>query len=352
MSGSAVFTTHCVPDLDSFPPEHAALLAAAAGDFFATAAWWRSVLAAAMPEGAEACFLLCSDNERPVAIVPLLQLNAGRRLQSLTTPYTCLWHPVFAVDIDTAAVRSAGQALGRFLRRWPTVRMEALADDLPALAPLLAATRDAGLFATRYAHFGNWHEPIAGRSFDQYLSARPGALRETIRRKLRRAPATLKILCTPDTIEDGIAAYEEIYARSWKIPEPYPRFNAEMMRQAAAVGALRLGLLQANGRAIAAQIWIVFAGRATVLKLAHDESDKELSPGTVLTALMLRDLIDRERVTEVDFGRGDDAYKRLWTTRRRQRIGVVLSNPLRPTGLVALARQWAGTARRRMIRAR
>ncbi len=347
-----MFTTRCVPDLDALPAECTALSTTVATDFFATAAWWRSVLAAGIPEGAEPCFLLCSDGPRPIAIVPLLRLDAGRTLQSLTNPYTCLWHPLLAPDLDPSAIRSAGQALGNFWRRWPTVRLEAVANDSPALDPLLAGARSAGVFAARYAHFGNWHEPIAGRSFDQYLSARPGALRETVRRKLRRTGATLKIVSTSDALSAGSAAYEDIYARSWKVPEPYPRFNAEMMHQAASIGALRLGLLHVNGRAIAAQIWIVFAGRATVLKLAHDESDKELSPGTVLTALMLRELIDREQVTEIDFGRGDDGYKQLWTSQRRQRIGVLLSNPLRPAGLAALARQWAGAARRRMTRAR
>ena len=343
-----MFTTRCVPDLDALPAESVALLTAAT-DFFATTAWWRSVLAAAMPDRATACFLLCSDGPRPIAIVPLLQRDGGRALQSLSNPYTCLWHPLFAPGLDPSAILEAGVALGKFCRRWPAVRLEALASDSPHLDPLLAGVRRAGIFATRYVHFGNWHEPIAGRSFDDYLSARPGALRETIRRKLRRAQATLEIVSAPDSIDAGIAAYEEIYARSWKVPEPYPRFNATMMREAARIGALRLALLHANGRAIAAQIWIVFAGRATVLKLAHDEAGKELSPGTVLTALALRELIDRERVTELDFGRGDDAYKQLWTTQRRQRIGVVLSNPLRPSGLVTLARQWAGAVRRHMI---
>jgi len=340
-----VFTTRCVPDLDALPADCAPLLAAA--DFFATRAWWRSVLAAGMPVGAEPCFLLCSDAQRPTAIVPLLKSN--RALQSLTNPYTCLWHPLLEAGIDPSAIQRAGQALGEFWRGWPTVRLEAIADDWPALEPLLAGARRAGLLAARYAHFGNWHEPIAGRSFDQYLAARPGALRETVRRKLRRVDATLEIVSTPDGVEAGIAAYEEIYAHSWKVPEPFPRFNAAMMREAAGIDALRLGLLHAKGRAIAAQIWIVFDGRATVLKLAHDEADKELSPGTVLTALMLRELIDREQVSELDFGRGDDAYKRLWATQRRQRIGVLLTNPRRPAGLAALARQWGGAVRRRLL---
>jgi CelD/BcsL family acetyltransferase involved in cellulose biosynthesis len=343
-----VFTTRCVPDPGALPAECAPLFSAAAGDFFTTAAWWRTVLAAGVPAGSEPCFLLCSDGSQPVAILPLLRLDGGRTLQSLTNPYTCLWQPLVAPGFDTA--ERVGQALGRFCRAWPTVRLEATAGDLPALEPLLTGARRTGMFAARYAHFGNWHEPIAGRSFDQYLSARPGALRETVRRKLRRAQATLEIVSTPEALNTGIAAYEDIYARSWKIPEPFPRFNATMMREAAGIGALRLGLLRANGRAIAAQIWIVLGGRATVLKLAHDETDKELSPGTILTALMLRELIDRERVVELDFGRGDDAYKQLWTTQRRQRIGVVLNNPLRPAGLAALARQWAGAVRRRMLR--
>jgi hypothetical protein len=344
-----VFITRCVPDLDALPAECVGLFAAA-DNFFVTAAWWRSMLAAGMPDGAEACFLLCTDEESPVAIFPLQRLDRGRALQSLTNPYTCLWQPLFATGLDAAAMHRAGEAFGRFCRGWPAVQLEALAEDFPPLAPLLAGIRRHGLFISRYFHFGNWYEPVGGRSWEQYLAARPGALRETVRRKLRRAQAMLEIVAAPDAVEAGIAAYEEIYARSWKVPEPFPHFNAEMMRQAAAQGALRLGLLHAHGRAVAAQIWIVFADRAMVLKLAHDEADKALSPGTVLTALMLRELIDRERVTELDFGRGDDAYKRLWVTRRRQRIGVVLTNPLRPRGLAALSRQWLGAVRRRVIR--
>jgi hypothetical protein len=229
------------------------------------------------------------------------------------------------------------------------VRLDALAEDFSPLAPLLAGARRAGMLASRFAHFGNWHEPIAGRSWEQYLAARPGALRETVRRKLKRAQATLEVVATPDAVAAGIDAYEEIYARSWKVPEPYPRFHAEMMRRAADVGVLRLGLLRAGGKVVAAQIWIVQGGRAAVLKLAHDEADRALSPGTLLTALMIRELIGHDGITELDFGRGDDPYKQLWATQRRQRIGIVLANPLRLRGLAMLGRQVLGQARRRLV---
>jgi len=330
---------HSAPDLDALPNGWAAH-----DNFFATETWWRTMLAAGMPADAEARFLLCAN----AVLMPLQLLDGGRTLHSLTNPYTGLYQPLLAPGLDAAALRRAGIEFGRFCRAWPTVRLDALAEDCPGLTPLLAGARRAGMLASRFAHFGNWHEPIAGRSWEQYLAARPGALRETVRRKLRRTPTTLEIVTTPDTIEAGIAAYQDIYARSWKVPEPYPRFLPEMMRRTAAAGVLRLGLLRAEQRVIAAQIWIVLAGRASVLKLAHDEADRALSPGTVLTALMIRDLISREAVTELDFGRGDDPYKQLWATQRRQRIGIVLANPRRLRGLALLGRQLLGHARRRL----
>ena len=60
---------------------------------------------------------------------------------------------------------------------------------------------------------------------------------------------------------------------------------------------------------------------------------RDLSPGTVLTALMMAGILDGDdAVHEVDFGRGDDPYKRLWAGRRRQRVGLVIADPRRPRG--------------------
>jgi CelD/BcsL family acetyltransferase involved in cellulose biosynthesis len=65
----------------------------------------------------------------------------------------------------------------------------------------------------------------------------------------------------------------------------------------------------------------------------------------VLTALMLRHLLDNEHVARIDFGRGDDPYKQGWAAERRQRIGLLLVNPWRLAGLAALVRHRAGRIR-------
>ncbi len=185
-----------------------------------------------------------------------------------------------------------------------------------------------------------------------YLHARPGALRETIRRRLRRAErlaeARFVLATTPREVEDGIPAFEDIYARSWKEPEPFPRFNAALMRATALTATARLGLWFVGETPVATQFWVVEQGRPTVLKLAHDEAFKAHSPGTVLSAMMLRHLLDRERVTEIDYGWGDDPYKQGWAKQRRQRVGLLLATPWRFAGMIEVLKHKSGRIRSRM----
>ncbi|MCC6718363.1 MAG: GNAT family N-acetyltransferase [Acetobacteraceae bacterium] len=315
--------------------------------FFSTAAWWRAVWAAGVPDGATPLFALSGPAECGVVFALLRTGDGG--FAALTNPYTCLYQPAAAPGADLVA---AGRALGRLGRTAGSLRLEALDPDWPGLAPLLAGTRQAGLVPLRFAHFANWHEDTAGRDWRGYLAARPGALRETVRRRLRDAERdaslTFAVITAAGELPAAIAEYESVYASSWKEPEPFPDFNAALMHQAAAEGWLRLGVLRRAGQAIAVQLWIVRHGVAAVLKLAHDEAFKPLSPGTVLTAWMIRRLLADEAVVSIDFGRGDDAYKRLWTASRRARIGVVLANPWRPAGLAMLLRHGAGLLRRKL----
>ena len=225
------------------------------------------------------------------------------------------------------------RAAGVALRRWGVVQLEAL--DADTLAEIAVSLRAARLLTLRYSNFGNWHERAA--DWPSYLAARPGPLRETIRRRLR-AVADGRLRPDFTHSDSALSAYEEVHRSSWKLPEPFPAFAPRFLRDAAEAGILRMSVLQHENRPVAAQYWTVENGTATVLKLAHDESLKRLSPGTVLTALTVQRLFEQDGVTEIDFGRGDDAYKQLWAGARRQRMGALIINPFtrlacaRPSG--------------------
>jgi hypothetical protein len=309
------------------------MFADARDDVFASLDWYRVVLACGMPAGATARFLVC----RSGGVFPMQTLANGAQFASLTTLYTCRYRPLATAAEDYREFANA-------CRAWPTTRLDALPEDWPHLECCIDAARAAGLVVRRFSHFGNWHESVRGENWQSYLASRAGQLRETIRRKLRRA-AAFELVTGGARLEAGIAAFEDVYRRSWKEPEPFADFNAALMRAVAPLGMLRLGILRDGDTAIAAQLWIVERERATVLKLAHDEAFRAASPGTVLTALMLQLLLDEEHVPEIDFGRGDDGYKSAWAGQRRQRIGLVLANPRRPRGMVFLGRHALGRAR-------
>jgi CelD/BcsL family acetyltransferase involved in cellulose biosynthesis len=326
-------------------PDDARPLFDAAENFFSTRAWWEVVLAHAIPPNASPRLLLIRQDGQPKALFPML-FNGGFR--ALTTPYTCLYEPLFAPgDTDRGLIFAA---FARFCRTFATTRLDALD---PAIAGEIAAGgRQAGLAVARFDHFGNWHEDVAGLDWTAWLARRPGALRETIRRRTRRAErlaeARFSLFHERSNIASGIAAFESVYARSWKDPEPYPAFNPAQIRAAASLGLARVGVWWIGDAPAAAQFWIVEHGRATVLKLAHDEAFKAHSPGTVLTAWMIRHMIERERVAAVDFGRGDDPYKQGWVADRGQRMGLMLINPRHPSGMIALARHTLGRIRARL----
>jgi hypothetical protein len=366
-------------------PRDAAALFDTAGTFFSTRAWWEAMVAHAIPPGMAPVFLLMRQNGVASGLFPMLSwvrtgvADAGPSPSSLpgpartstsllvapkpwiaaaraavtgcadpssfTTPYTCIYEPLIARDADRPAVF---RAFARRCRASPVTRIDSL--DHVVAVEFTAGAKDAGLSAARFDHFGNWHENVAGLDWSSWLARRHGALRETIRRRARRAEhlegARFHVFRDQDEIAAGIAAFETVYARSWKEPEPFPDINPGQIRAAASMGLARVGVWWIGEDPAAAQFWFVEHGAATVLKLAHDEAFKAHSPGTVLTAWMVRYMLEHEHVTELDFGRGDDDYKRGWVAERRQRVGLLLINPWRPHGALALARHALGRMRR------
>jgi CelD/BcsL family acetyltransferase involved in cellulose biosynthesis len=344
-------TLDCFPQL---PPAADALFASAGRErLFTSKPWFEAFLAAGLEPGAEPLFFILNGQGGPRALLPCQRLAKGDpSVSSLTSFYSCDFRPLIAADDAAfdlgmaAADRLAGEAVFGF---------DSLDTEWAGLEPFLQGLARPGRALLRYAHFGRWWEEMRGRSFDEYLAARDGALREVVRRKtarLEREGSALTIVgpgSTAAEIEAGIADYETVYAVSWKEPEPFPEFQPTLMRRLAEAGWLRLALLHVKGEPVAAQLWTLLGGTATVLKLAHDQRFDKDSPGTVLTAFAIRALMAESVVERLDFGRGDDSYKRGWTTRRTLHIGVrSVSLARRP---LTVLRHVAGAAMR-TVRAR
>jgi CelD/BcsL family acetyltransferase involved in cellulose biosynthesis len=198
--------------------------------------------------------------------------------------------------------------------------------DAISAAAVAAALGQLGWRTERYFRFGNWYLEVAGRSFAEYFGGLSSQLRNTVTRKekkLRQQPGlSITIAQSPAEAEVALAGYQQIYAASWKQPEPHPQFVPGLVRQLAQRGWLRLGLVQLGSEPVAAQIWACKHGVVSIFKLAYDEKFAQLSAGSVLTTHLMRHVIDVDRATVVDYLTGDDNYKRDWMSHRRERVGV------------------------------
>jgi hypothetical protein len=200
-------------------------------------------------------------------------------------------------------------------------------------------------YARKYFASANHYLPCSKLSFDQYFETRPSEVRNTWKRKAKKflaAGGVLEMFDSEKDLERGIAAYQQIYAHSWKDPEPYAEFVPDWIRICARKGWLRLAVAWMDGTPIAAQFWFTRNRVAYVYKLAYDEAHKHWSAGTLLTVELMRRSLDVDKVNEVDYLSGDDAYKRMWMTHRRERVGIKCCNLLTVRGLIAAVREMVG----------
>lgn len=272
------------------------------------------------------------------AWMTLMRQGRGHHV-ALANYYSFLWRPVFGGKYSEEIRLSLLQQFAHTAKN-ATRRL--------TLAPVPDEDRSARQIASAFASAGwvvdmcecdqNHYVRLDGRSFDAYWAGRPSQLRNTVKRKSKTGVVSTRIACAFS--EDGWREYQQVYSRSWKPIEGYPDVLEALARKEGAAGNLRLGLAYMNGQPVAAQLWTVENGIALIHKLAHDEVNLAASPGTLLSAAMFRHVIDVDKVDEIDFGTGSDAYKLAWMEQVRPRYRIDIIRPNHPANWPILARQY------------
>ena len=367
-------------------------------DLFQTKAWFKLLLEHGYERAPHALHVLqlpaLAGDAR--ACLHLMQRYPGSPLVALSNYYSCLYGPesmllkpheasisgqaelieihrlpseqsLFArVESSDRAGRQpdAYAALGvnwaaavQAVRRLPgsaVLRLQPLDASAAWVSALEESLRSAGYRTSRYFAFGNWYQPVPADGFSAYWRQRPSALRNSTERGKRRLSKAgnwrIDLVQEPGIkLEAALAAYQNVYAQSWKQPEPCPEFIPSLATLAAETGWLRLGVLWLNGEPLAAQLWLTCGGKANIYKLAYVKGVEKLSVGSVLTQAMMQHAMDVDRVTEVDYLSGDDAYKADWMALRRERVGLEAFDMRRTRGLMAACRYITATWWRKLV---
>lgn len=265
-------------------------------------------------------FALVRQGDHALAL-PLTRNGSG--LESLTNWYAFTWSDLATEGAPPSLIEHLVHDLKSRASR---LELTKVPDEDGTATRLESALRRAGWLVRRERCDWNHVLPAAGRNYADYLAGRPGQLRTTLKRKARK----VEVEIVTHFEEDAWHSYLAVYSESWKPEEGDPEFLRHFAEAEGRAGRLRLGLARHEGQVVAAQMWTVEAGTAYIHKLAHLKSAKPLSAGTTLTAALFEHVIDRDRVALVDFGTGDDPYKRDWMEQVRPRFRLTawrLSDP-------------------------
>lgn len=356
---------------ESLPPAHRNLFSLACTEhgFFSSLCWFQH-LCHTLGSAPQALRIYCA--ETPASRVPTVILTLvatkstrwrlePRKLSALANYYTSLFRPITASSPQDPHLLAEGevlpsleslvQAVVHGTEPWDVVQLQPLASEDPLFCKLIGSFRKARVPVDDFHCFGNWYLDISGRTYQEYFDSLPSKLKNTLRRKHKQLSnqhrLRIEILSDSSQTSFGIELFQQIYAASWKTPEPYPQFLPGLIRLCAEQGWLRLGVAWIDGQPAAAQVWIVCSGVASIYKLAYDERYASYSVGSLLTARLMEHVIDTDRVKEVDYLTGDEPYKRDWMSHRRERRGIIAFNLRTPAGLLAAIRHYGGKLIRR-----
>lgn len=280
----------------------------------------------------------CAPRSLPLAVRSRAEQNdmwlflvhqSRTHLKSLSNWYSFHFRPVFTGELsDKTKLALIQGAASRLKKKFSHITLSPVAERDGSLTLIESGFKRAGWLVISEPSDTNHYLDVADQSFDEYWAERPGALRNTVERKGKKAQVEIEIFTR--FTDEAWADYEQVYAHSWKPKEGSPDFLKALARDEAESGMLRLGIARIEGRAVAVQYWTVDNGTAYIHKLAHISDDDNLSPGTLLSAAMFRHAIDEDKVSLIDFGTGDDGYKRDWMNRAASLYTIEIYNLAKP----------------------
>src|SRR6266576_847460 len=239
------------PDFRRPPPELAAVFAAAGRQSFFSLPEWYDLLGRCLTSTGSEIRIYTDESPGSMIGVPLqIVKEKGReRFTSLANFYSVEHGMIAASDADLD--RGVGAILAEMNAerpRWHRLDFVDLDPRDPGYHVLVRRLRRTGAMVECTTGAGTWYETTNGIQYADYVA---------------------------------------VYASSWKPAEPFPQFIPELMRLAAGLGALRLGIYYLDRIPAAAQFWIIWRGRAIIYKLAHNQKFDQFSLGTLLTMEML-----------------------------------------------------------------
>jgi CelD/BcsL family acetyltransferase involved in cellulose biosynthesis len=300
--------------------------------------WWDHFGA-----GKELHVLVVRDAEGIVAIAPLQRARIGfgrlaiQVLQRIS-PEAGDYGGIVLVRRQQEAVDVILDHLERAVRdRWVAMALiSRLSDDDPFLRLLRSALerRSAALAAAEDELRGACPFTDVREGFDLTAQAKKHQVGRRRRRLAEQHDDIVFTYHSGESLDAGFDRLLELHARRWAgreseiqglLAEPdRSAFLLDAVRALDGRGWVRLLTLSADGRPVAAELDFAYRRRMFMFKGAFDPAFGSFAPGQLLFHRMIEDAL-ASGVEIVDWGRGDELYKRQWANGERNQVTITVT---------------------------
>lgn len=300
--------------------------------------WWQHFGA-----GNDLHVVVVRDGEGIVAIVPLQRSRPGAgplatRVIQRISPDAGDYGGIVLVRREAEAVEMLVDHLEdevRSRRAVAVVLSRLLSDDpvLPLLRSGLVA-RSATLAASEATLGGTCLLTDLRDGFNLAKHTKKHKIRQRMRRLGEQHDEVVFAHHTGDDLDLGLDRLLEVHARRWEgresemqglLAEPdREAFMLDAIRALDGQGRVKLLTLTADGRPIAAELDFEYRQRLFMFKGAFDPDYGAFSPGQLLHHRVVEEGLD-SGLEVVDWGRGDQLYKRRWANGERHQVTVTVT---------------------------
>ena len=313
----------CYTGWDQLPKSANALFAQGANENVFFSRPWFECLSATALDAEHTLVLACVvSGDKVMAVLPLQESSGNKTWYALRHGFTPCYSLLLADAVQEQVLACLAQALGQLPVKG--LLLEPVAGDDRQINALQRSLETAGFRCEHIFRSYNWIYRLQGQSYAQYMAGRPAQLRNTIarkKRKLAREHGYAIRLFTGEEVLRGMPDYYVVYHASWKQNEiSNAGFQDCFVEAFSRAGWSRLAILYVKEQPVAAQLWFVHQHKASIFRLAYDKAWRQYSTGSILTSFLMEYVIDTDRVHEIDFLTGNDAYKQDWMSERRERF--------------------------------
>jgi CelD/BcsL family acetyltransferase involved in cellulose biosynthesis len=282
--------------------------------------------------------LVFCEGDKTIAIAPFVLKNERfrgtfwtKKIEFLGCAHSPVRNIIFA-DLDEDNRKSILSSIISYFRTeyksWDIIELDTILGKNHFSNSFDEVISNSGLEYRTYFCFNNSYLNEIKYNFNQYFENLPKNLHRNVQRYEKKLKGIGKLRFEMRTNDEDIDyyldLYDEIRAKSWKAVERDKIFNREFVRYTAKKGWIRLSFLYVDTVPVAAAKYLVWDKTAFGIDSIYDESYAKFSPGGVLTSKIFQYVIDIDRVSEIDLGRGDEPYKMEWVAYKKEIKGITV----------------------------